>query len=208
MSLPRLNAHSLTRIGGESALAQGIFVLLLGWLCLEVARLVWLPMTPELVPLPQPVIPAKAEAQPGRVQPDTPSSTPVNFRKLALFGKKRVAPVKPVAPVTTQVRKTRLKLKLAGILRLRAPASDHQDVDQGLALIEGPDRHQKTYAIGDTLPGGATLHAVEEQRVVLKYQGRLEALPLSRSTAPGASPLATPGRGIPPLQRPFGAPNL
>lgn len=213
MNLPRLDVTQLKSPISESRLAWVVNALLIAWLCLEVASLIWVPMTPAPRLLPQ------LDRHGGTDSP-SPSATPdrktasaptwVAVDSLHLFGKKTAKPVKPVTPVRTQVRKTRLKLKLVGILQLQSPthdmaqnmAGDEAGTGQGLVLIEGPDRRQTTYAVGDALPGGATLHAVEANRIVLKYRGRLEELLL---TGRNDSNAAT--RGANPSQRRLGMPG-
>lgn len=81
-----------------------------------------------------------------------------------------------------------LGLQLRGIMLARPqPAST--------ALIAAAGGPVKVFGIGDTLPGGAILDAVEFDLVVLRINGQLLTLafpakPVSGSVAPGASPQA------------------
>jgi general secretion pathway protein C len=61
-----------------------------------------------------------------------------------------------------------------------------------LAILGQTAPTAKVYAVGDNVPGGAKLHSVFSDRVVIDRNGRLETLALPRQTAPdGAPPSAT-----------------
>lgn len=70
---------------------------------------------------------------------------------------------------------TGLNLTLKGVL-----AAD--DPGRARALIAGADGREQVYAPGATVPGGATLHEVQPDRVLLNRRGTLEALRLPRHT--------------------------
>lgn len=65
---------------------------------------------------------------------------------------------------------TPLQLKLIGIFYLPGQPQ------HSYAVIQSVDGVEQKYRIGETLPEGATLHAVERNRVVLKHHQRLEYL--------------------------------
>ncbi len=69
---------------------------------------------------------------------------------------------------------TKLNLELRGTIVAQAP-------EEALAIIaeKGGDEH--VYAVGDALPGNASLHSVHPDRVLLRRAGRLEALRLPRA---------------------------
>ena len=69
---------------------------------------------------------------------------------------------------------TNLSLELRGTIVA-------QDPEEALAIIaeKGGDEH--VYAIGDAVPGNASLHSVLPDRVLLRRAGRLEALRLPRA---------------------------
>jgi general secretion pathway protein C len=92
-----------------------------------------------------------------------------------LFG---AAPVAAPASATSAPQTT-MALVLTGTIAVNRP----QD---GLAIL-GPSATQvKVYAVGDSVPGGARLHAVYDDRVLLDRAGRLETLTLPRKLAGGA----------------------
>ena len=95
-----------------------------------------------------------------------------------LFGE---APVTPGEAPTTSI-----PLVLAGVLALDDPS-------RGMAIL-GPNAAQaKLYAVGSAVPGGARLHAVYRDRVLLDRGGALETLPLPRkSLAAAPAPMVDP----------------
>lgn len=68
---------------------------------------------------------------------------------------------------------TRLRLTLKGIL-------DSTNDSEALAIISSSKGQDKTYRIGDKVTGGAVLHAVYADRVILKRNGKLETLRLPK----------------------------
>lgn len=58
---------------------------------------------------------------------------------------------------------------------LRGTFAAEQDQNSS-AIVEGPDDRVEFYAVGDSMPSGATLHAVHRDRIVLSRGGRLETL--------------------------------
>lgn len=100
-----------------------------------------------------------------------------------LFG---APPVAPVANAANAPRTT-IPLVLSGTLA-------EPDPKAGLAIL-GPNANSVlVYAVGDNVPGGARLHAVYPDRVLLERNGALESLMLPRQGAPGtvAPPIAPP----------------
>jgi len=84
------------------------------------------------------------------------------------------------APATKQVKdapETTLNLKLLGVL---AGGKDY-----GYAIISSGGNKIKHYSLGDDVPGGATLHAVFSDRVILERDIRMETLRLPRANAKG-----------------------
>ena len=76
--------------------------------------------------------------------------------------------------------RTNMPLVLTGVIA----ANDPRD---GLAILGPSAAATKVYAVGDNIPGGARLHAVLADRVLLERDGRVEALALPRQLA-GAPP--------------------
>ncbi|KZX77496.1 hypothetical protein A3715_01685 [Oleiphilus sp. HI0009] len=136
---------------------------------------------------------SKKEQQASNIpkQAITPERTPKrNIAKFELFGDFSA----PAAQITKQenLPKTRLRLTLTGV-------SASNDPKRAKALVEGPDRTTLNYAIGDQLPGNATLHAVYRDRIVLDRAGSLETLEFPKlsssnfvaSTTPEPEPIPT-----------------
>ncbi len=69
---------------------------------------------------------------------------------------------------------TRLRLDLKGVFATT-------NASRALAIISSSKDKDKTYHIGDKVMGGALLHAVYADRVILKRNGKLEALYLPKS---------------------------
>jgi general secretion pathway protein C len=90
-----------------------------------------------------------------------------------------------VAGVTAsgEAPQTTMPLILAGVIADRDPA-------KGQAIIGENAVAAKLYAVGGSIPGGARLHAVYSDRVLLERNGALETLKLPRS--PSSANAAAP----------------
>ena len=99
-----------------------------------------------------------------------------------LFGE---APVEagPKGDAST-AQQTSLPLVLVGIIA----ADDPKD---GLAILGENAAGAKVYAVGDNVPGGAKLHQVLTDKVIIDRNGVLESLMLPRALQPGAAPPST-----------------
>lgn len=123
---------------------------------------------------------------------------------LHLFGDATAVPVERVeAPVTAP--ETALNLTLKGLI-----AVDQQD--QALAIIAQGRGEEQAYRVGDSVPGGAELHEILADRVILKRGGRFETLTLPKERMVGESvglpPAPSPVRRSPPPQgRPGASPQ-
>jgi len=62
------------------------------------------------------------------------------------------------------------------------------DPQNGLAILGQTAQTAKVYAVGDNVPGGAKLHSVYSDRVVLDRNGQLESLALPRQVNNGNAP--------------------
>lgn len=72
------------------------------------------------------------------------------------------------------IKKTQLRLSLHGVFASTDPA-------QAVAIIsQSKGEAGKAYKVGATVPGGAVVHQVKSNEVILKRNGRLESLPLPR----------------------------
>jgi general secretion pathway protein C len=102
-----------------------------------------------------------------------------------LFGTAAAALGPGEAPQTT------MPLTLAGIIA-------DKDPNKGQAIIGENAMAAKLYAVGGAIPGGARLHAVYEDRVLLERNGSIESLTLPRNTSANGKPIASsagPGFG-------------
>jgi general secretion pathway protein C len=76
-------------------------------------------------------------------------------------------------PSVIEAPETRLSLTLKGIVSGSA----------GIALIAEGSANEEVYRVGDALPGGAMLHEVLTDKVILQRGGRFETLTLPRERA-------------------------
>src|SRR6185437_8407326 len=84
-----------------------------------------------------------------------------------------------------EARPTTLPLVLTGIIS----ADDPQN---GLAILGQTTQSAKVFAVGDNVPGGAKLHSVFNDRVLIdRGGGQLETLMLPRQAMPGGAPPST-----------------
>lgn len=98
-----------------------------------------------------------------------------------LFG---TAAVEQAAQDDGHATQSNIPLVLSGII-----AAD--DPRNGLAILGPSAAASKVYAVGDNVPGGAKVHSVLSDRVVLDRNGNLEYLTLPRQIQGGGMP---PGR--------------
>ena len=119
----------------------------------------------------------------------------------------------PQAPQANQENKpivdTNLKLELVGTIR-----GDFSGRDS--AIIQAKGKEAKRYYVGEQVEGGAILDAVEEEAVMLRRGGAVEALRYSKTAldaapannvapvrpTPATRPPAQQARKVPPAQAP------
>jgi general secretion pathway protein C len=89
------------------------------------------------------------------------------------------APAQSQATDANNAPNTTMNLVLAGTI-----ATD--DPKHGLAIIGETAANAKVYSVGEAVNGGATLHAVYTDRVLLDRGGSIEALALPRQALAGA----------------------
>jgi general secretion pathway protein C len=87
---------------------------------------------------------------------------------------------------------TTMPLVLTGIIA-------GNDPENGLAILGQNAQTARVYAVGDNVPGGAKLHSVYSDRVVIDRNGQLESLALPHQTAGSAPP---PSAAALPAQNP------
>jgi len=95
-----------------------------------------------------------------------------------LFG---APPAEAVREDAANAPQTSMPLVLTGII-----AGD--DPQNGLAILGPNVAGAKVFAVGDNVPGGAKLHSVYTDRVVIDRGGHLESLMLPRQPQAGAAP--------------------
>jgi general secretion pathway protein C len=98
-----------------------------------------------------------------------------------LFGE---MPIQQAAQDAANAPQSNLPLVLVGIIA----ADDPQD---GLAILGENAAAAKVYAVGDKVPGGAKVHQVLSDRVVIDRNGQLESLMLPRQLQAGTAPPST-----------------
>jgi general secretion pathway protein C len=91
------------------------------------------------------------------------------------------APVVVNAQDPSNAPQSTLPLVLTGIISA-------EDPQNGLAILGQTAATAKVFAVGDNVPGGAKLHSVYTDRVVIDRGGHLETLMLPRQVAPGGAP--------------------
>lgn len=95
----------------------------------------------------------------------------------------------PPAPTGENAPQTSMPLVLTGIMAGNDPQT-------GLAILGPNAQSTRVYAVGDVVPGGAKLHLVYSDRVVIDRNGELESLMLPRkvvNSAPAPSTAALGG---------------
>lgn len=164
--------HRLARplaLASIAALAALILLLL--------ARIAWTLL--ELGAPPPPPAPVPAAA---------PVAAPAtSLARWHLFG--NPAPAVDARGLAESAPETALALVLHGVLAGADPA-------HGVAIIADAQGDERSYAVGATLPGNATLEAVYADRVALRRNGALESLrlrpPEDAAAAPAAANAAAP----------------
>jgi general secretion pathway protein C len=154
-------------------------VLVIG-IAYQAARLTWLLVPGAEFDTPPPALPAPTtgtSAAAGRSLDLTP------VIDAHLFGEPDAAPPPAVVTTTVDAPDTSLSLQLTGVL-----SSD--DPSTGWAIIAPSRGDGKAYYVGDAIEntGGASLHAVYGDRVILNRAGRLETLRLPKELSAGTAP--------------------
>lgn len=116
--------------------------------------------------------PTMRPANPGAAPP-TRSLDLAGLLNAHIFGRS----AQDAAASGSNAPQTALALVLTGVLA-------QSDAEKGLALVGETAATAKVHAVGDMLPGGAKLHGVYLDRVVLDRGGTLESLMLPRQAAP------------------------
>ena len=159
-------------------------LLLAAALGIVLARLTWQLFTPAV---PTASAPPVTSAPTGETAGTSPRARP--GLAVPLFGSEAQTPSATALATAVTAPPTQLDLKLRGV----AVADDEA---LSWAIVEGADRQSLPYRPGDLLPGAAELMRVEDDRIILRHQGALEALYLSDAPPPPtttARPVAATG---------------
>jgi len=146
-------------------LPKFIFIILIILITQTLAELTWSFFSPEQES-------ASNNNQIEHVKTSTSISSLKEVASYHLFGDAKQQAV--VNEKVIDAPETRLRLNLKGVF-----ASTNST--QALAIISSSKGKDKTYHIGDKVTGGALLHAVYADRVILKRNGKLETLRLPKS---------------------------
>lgn len=173
-------------------LVTGVNVLFLLLLTYALAQLTWrLLPAPEPMPFPPVSVQAVAAPTSGLI------AAAAEVANWHLFGRKDPT---AAGPVPEALPDTRLGLMLRGLLASTDPK-------YSLAIVADPAGQENYYKVGDSLPGGAELHEIHADRIVLRRAGQYETLRLPKegvdlqSRAAGMMPPSTsaalPASGAP-----------
>ena len=136
--------------------------------------------------------PVSTAATPTGTAPARPPLDVASITNSHLFG--AAAPEKASAQDAANAPQSNIPLVLTGIIAADRPES-------GLAILGPNPQAGKVYAVGDAVPGGAKLHSVFADRVVIDRDGHLESLMLPRQILAGP---AAPSAAALPVQSPVG----
>ena len=148
-------------------LATPVTLLLVVALAHELAELTW-----RLIPSPSYALPPVIQI----TQTVPVDAVPADYTAIAdwhLFGRVKMAESTPLPPVE-KAPETRLALRLAGVF--------YRSSANALAMIAEAGGEERSYRVGDQLPGGARLERILLDQVVLSRNARLETLSMPRDT--------------------------
>ena len=165
-------------------LATAVLVIAIAY---QAAKLTWALMPREQLDVPLPVLSAPTTPA-ERVATGSLDLGAILDRRL--FGEADATPP-PVVTTVVDAPDTTLSLELTGVVA-------SEDTETGWAIISAARGATNTYSVGDTVEGtgGAVLHAVYENRVILNRAGRLETLRLPEELASGPAPRVMPQRPV------------
>ena len=159
---------TITNRIGEQGLVWFVNLLLLALIAQAIAGVTWTMLDAETSTASQ------TRSTPSIVNRSTQTSAILMAQRIAnshLFGRAN-------ASLVTQrgagAPETKLNLLLKGVI-------GSSDAENAVAFIAaGQKAVEKSYSIGDNLPGGAILKEIYDERVLLEYRGRMENLSLRR----------------------------
>jgi general secretion pathway protein C len=148
----------------------------------QLARIFWMLMPGSVVGDPIDMAPGQFTTPDNRTSTQPGAFDAQSIANAHLFGEASSESVDAAAPPpeeTENLEETRLSLTLKGTIAAIGS-------DESYAIIADQADDEKVYGVGDSIPGGATLHAVYADRVILNENGDLKALNLPREFADGA----------------------
>ena len=155
------------KLNANKHLPKFVFVVLIILLTQTLAELTWQLFTDE-----QEISASNAKSQVVSSKVEVSTTQLKDVAAFHLFGDAKKQLV--VQQKVIDAPETRLKLDLKGVFATT-------NASEALAIISSSKDKDKTYRIGDKVMGGALLHAVYADRVILKRNGRLETLRLPKS---------------------------
>lgn len=164
----------------SAVLPPWVSVLLVAAIAWQLAKIVWL-----LVPAGDNLAVTAGPASGAQAQVSTAGGADIQAIVNAhLFGNfSATEVVEELDPVDAP--DTRLSLELRGTIAADTP-------EQAMAIISEKNGGEHVYAIGDAIAGGASLHSVYPDRVLLRRAGQLETLRLPRAEESGGTGRARP----------------
>ena len=153
------------RLKANKNLPKFIFVLLIILLVQIFAELTWDFFTPS-----QEAATKNIKNHAVAVKTTTSKANLIKVGSYHLFGNAKAQ----VQDKVIDAPETRLRLDLKGVFASTIAS-------QALAIISSSKGKDKTYHIGDKVIGGALLHSVYADRIILKRNGKLETLRLPKS---------------------------
>jgi len=160
--------HKMTDRIGEQGLVWLVNLLLLALLAQAIASFIWQMLEDDEA------LPAQSYSTPSIVNRSTQQSAILLAQRIAnshLFGRVEAGSSEPRG---ANAPETKLNLLLKGVIA-------SSDAGNAVAFVAaGKGAIEKSYAIGDNLPGGAILKEIYDERILLEYRGRMENLSLRR----------------------------
>jgi general secretion pathway protein C len=164
----------------SAVLPPWVSILLVAAIAWQLARIVWLliPAGDDLA-APPPTISGSRSTVSNTGAADIQAI--VNAHLFGRFSAEEV--VEELDPVDAP--DTRLSLELRGTIAAEA-------AEQAMAIIAEKGGEEHVYAVGDAVAGGASLHSVYTDRVLLRRAGQLETLRLPRADEGSGTRRSTP----------------
>lgn len=172
-----MTATAMVNLGHARALAERVAGWLVPRLPFIVSFLLVIAIARVTASLTWKLVPVEEETAAPPLPPALSTSKPSSHRapaeriaELRLFGRADTALTQSGS---TEAPDTQLNLALRGVIAADDPAFSR-------AFISAGGSDEKSYAVGAVLPGGARVHAILADRVILERAGQLETLRMPR----------------------------